>query len=232
MITTKSSVNEKFYNKIAPIYDRITPHRSSTSWIDKQIRYLADSTGGKTFLDVCAGSGIVSKIATKYFKQVVAVDVSEKMLALIDSPHIETVKMSACDIKSIWYKHFDVVCCFAGLHHLPNPMQLILAANHVLKYNGMFYSDHDLCGTFYSKWKHLIEFKRMFDLARVPEHLWEEYQASEIHSKGITSNLAHIWMVDYRNVSITTHWQGTLPISHQFAIGKAPYVRITGRKGL
>ena len=58
------------------------------------IKDLAKQTGGYSFLDVGAGTGLISKIAKKYFQIVIALDVSQEMLNQIKDKSIINFEVS------------------------------------------------------------------------------------------------------------------------------------------
>jgi ubiquinone/menaquinone biosynthesis C-methylase UbiE len=227
---TPEIVNEQYYDSIADKYEQYDGNRKHHKWIETLIKQFSRETNGGHFLDVCAGTGYIAKIATKYFKQVTAIDISSNMLSTIKNKHIDVIKLSAYDIDKVWKNHFDCITCFAGLHHLDAQSTLIKKAHTALCKGGIFYSDHDLCSQFYDRYKLIIEAKRALKLFYIPEYLWELHTKSETCNFGIKSKFAPLWVHNFSKQTVVSHWQGFLPIPFTFKIGYAPYVRIIATK--
>lgn len=216
--------NKVFYNKIASDYEKIDGRRKPQEWIERMIRGMALYTKGEYLLDVGAGSGYISNIAAKYFKQVVAIDISQAMLDRINNPKIEKVCMGIDDV-DIWDGRFDAVVCFATLHHLPDHHRAIKNIAKALTPQGIFWSDHDLDGRFYKNFKSLIDLYRMRHVFKMDPDLREMHEESETHNEGIDiSKLQAICDMFFQYAAITTHWEGTLPIPN-CPKGWAPFTR-------
>jgi ubiquinone/menaquinone biosynthesis C-methylase UbiE len=222
----QTELNKAYYNTYADQYDRIDGGRKPKKWIDTIIKNIALYTRGETFLDVCAGSGYISEVAVKYFKHVVAMDISEKMLARIKNKSITTIALDVADI-SIWENKFDCIACFAGIHHIENFGNVVPSVIKALKLGGVFWSDHDLDKKFYDKFALAIRLYRAIKDARLTPDVKLFRDLSETHNNGIdASKIVEIFSQHNAIAYAVYHWNDFI----QTKRGYAPYARIIGIK--
>lgn len=110
---------------------------------------------------------------------------------------------------------FDVVSCFAVLHHMFGYESLIKDVHRVLKHGGIFYIDHDMDINFFYRFGSLVSLYRKFKDARKkyaessPDITEEMYRLSEVHENGIDSDyITEILKKSGFSVSIVYHWYG------------------------
>jgi len=215
-------LQKKYYDSIAHNYEAIDGRRKKHFKALKIIiQNLATITPAKTFLDVGAGTGYISKLAANHFKQVVAIDISQKMLDQINDNRIATICMPFKDM-DIWESQFDVVCCFATLHHIEEIPRLIQLCYKVLKPNGILYTDHDMDDYFYQKNKIFVDAYRK---------ITNRPQEAEFHNNGIPSTaIAEYVKSCFGHVALFYHWEGFIPFLKPSTKKGSPLVRMFAAK--
>jgi putative AdoMet-dependent methyltransferase len=118
---------------------------------EKEVNYLINelslnNSKNMTLIDFGCGTGAFSVNASKYFKKIYAVDVSEAMIYQAKKK-TKPQKNNITFINSgfLSYEHtedpVDIIISSAALHHLPDFWKQIalLRINKMLKLNGIFY---------------------------------------------------------------------------------------------
>ncbi|HDR4511443.1 MULTISPECIES: class I SAM-dependent methyltransferase [Bacillus] len=95
-------------------------------------------------LDIATGGGHVANVLAPLFKEVVALDLTEKMLEnakkfIISNGH-DNVSFVAGNAESLPFSDssFDTITCRIAAHHFTNPAQFIYEVNRTLEHNGLF----------------------------------------------------------------------------------------------
>lgn len=103
-----------------------------------------ESRHNTRLLDIATGGGHVANILAPLFKEVVALDLTEKMLEnaknfIISNGH-ENVSFVAGNAESLPFADgfFDTITCRIAAHHFTNPPQFIYEVNRTLEHNGLF----------------------------------------------------------------------------------------------
>lgn len=185
--------------------------------------------GCDAFLDLCAGTGYVARAVADMgrFKMVVAYDISEKMLDMIQDKRIDKV-VGPAEKMPFAGELFDKVVCFAGLHHVEAYRPVFDEVYRVLKPGGEFFTDQDIDRLFVRRWYWPLQLYRAW---RNPAGRFntdqKTYAAVEVHHNGVDA----LGMKEYLlklgfDVEVTWHWGDYKPCRH----GLAPYVSIWARK--
>jgi ubiquinone/menaquinone biosynthesis C-methylase UbiE len=216
--------NERFYDRIAPVYDQVDSRRSGGDqhrWVDRildEIRAEAPP-GPLHFLDAGSGSGFLARRAVGSFDRVSVLDISKEMLARIDVPGAEKIH-GDCTAMPIADGSVDVVGAFATLHHLYDPVAFFRESHRVLAPGGVLYTDHDIERRFVRRFKLPLALHRaLFDhgkgyLRACPEATQEDYALSEFHGdRGLDGpTLAKaLEQIGFRTPTVTYHWEGMAP---------------------
>jgi len=136
---------ENFWDKASKNYDK-TEERFN--YIHKKSRdntkiFLKDSD---TVLDYGCGTGTASCQFSSLVKDIHAIDISSKMIAISQAKaahgKIENVNFEQADIFDGKYskESYDVILAFNMLHTVPNPQNVVLQINELLKPEGLFIS--------------------------------------------------------------------------------------------
>ena len=103
---------------------------------DFSTKNLSASKGAA--LEIGCGSGILAFELAQYYDNVVAVDLSEKMLAIASqkrsAPNIEYIQMDASQLAID--RQFDLIVSAATFHHLPNLPAALDAIKKMLNPHG------------------------------------------------------------------------------------------------
>lgn len=231
-----AEVNKRFYDLVAEGYEKADGRRKRNEWLEKILKTL--SIGHDTFLDVGAGTGYVSYIASEYFRNIISVDVSQEMLDRrpLKVSRIVT-KCESADKMSIGSNSVDVACTFAMLHHIESITPVFREIHRVLKPHGVYYSDHDIESHFVKRhqlplriYRAIVNKKKVF--AKINPEAGKLYDIVEHHKDGLNADLLRITLTAIGfKVYIFYHWEGILPIKgDSFKQGYAPMMRIIAIK--
>lgn len=214
-IKDNKEANKKFFNITADIYEEMDCRRNerTSRFIKKNIVELLKNHENHSLLDIGSGTGFVMRAIDGYFENLVGVDISYNVLKKIENG------LCVCgDISNLAFKCeiFDVVTCFAVLHHCIDTASIFDEAYRVLKKGGVFYSDHDIDINFVRKFQPLLSLhRRVFDSAAKfikanSEITKELYMKSEIRENGIyTLDLKEqLYKAGFSKVEIRSHWYG------------------------
>ena len=136
---------ENFWDKASKNYDK-TEERFN--YIHKKSRentkiFLKDSD---TVLDYGCGTGTASCQFSSLVKDIHAIDISSEMITISQAKaahgKIENVNFEQADIFDGKYskESYDVILAFNMLHTVPNPQNVVLQINELLKPEGLFIS--------------------------------------------------------------------------------------------
>ncbi|MCI0476244.1 MAG: class I SAM-dependent methyltransferase, partial [Anaerolineales bacterium] len=178
---------------------------------------------GGCLLDIGAGSGLVTRCAEGLFARRVGVDLSPRILAA----HRACFDFgAAADVEQLPFRNasFDVVTCFAVLHHLYAFDGLIAEVRRVLKPGGMFYSDHDMDRGFSQRFRIPLAVYRKFRNARAKYQrasgaiTSELYDLTEWQEEGVDSrSLIDLFEKTGFAVQVKFHWFGLIPALDRLA---------------
>lgn len=240
--------NQQFYDIVSDSYEQVDGKRDAitTTWISKKLKQLQKETHGKTLLDVGCGSGFILRNARLYYKTVIGVDISLEILKALQKQGFLVV---CADSDYLPFKDnaFDTITCFAVLHHLYAYEKLFSETYRVLKKKGLFYSDHDLDGTFAQRFALLMGMYRFFfneekKYKKANKRITSElYHFTEVHHRGInTKQIQHILQNSaFSSVQTYYHWLGLFPLLTKIFLtlgfrsskrGNAPLVSFIARK--
>ncbi len=189
--------NRQLYDAVAENYEAIDGRRSPAleTWLRGKLAELRRRAPGGRLLDLGAGGGLVTRCAQGVFGLRVGVDLSPRMLAA----HRRAFDLGvAADVDALPFADgsFDLVTCFAVLHHLYRFDGLAREVARVLAPGGVFYSDHDMDAAFYRRFRPLLAVYRMFHNAGARyrrasrEVTAETYDLTEWHGRGVDAALA------------------------------------------
>ncbi|MDO7643272.1 class I SAM-dependent methyltransferase [Reinekea sp.] len=136
---------ENFWDKASKNYDKTEErfnyiHEKSR---ENTKRFLKDSD---TVLDYGCGTGTASCQFSSLVKDIHAIDISSEMIAISQAKaahgKIENVNFEQADIFDGKYskESYDVILAFNMLHTVPNPQNVVLQINELLKPEGLFIS--------------------------------------------------------------------------------------------
>ena len=136
---------ENFWDNASKNYDK-TEERFNyihKKYRENTKRFLKDSD---TVLDYGCGTGTASCQFSSLVKDIHAIDISSKMIAISQAKaahgKIENVNFEQADIFDGKYskESYDVILAFNMLHTVPNPQNVVLQINELLKPEGLFIS--------------------------------------------------------------------------------------------
>jgi ubiquinone/menaquinone biosynthesis C-methylase UbiE len=121
------------FDAFATEYDFAATLQSQSDFFTKNL-----STSKGTALDIGCGSGILAFELAKYYENVVAVDLSEKMLDIARqkraAPNIEYIQM---DVSSLELdRQFDLIVSSTTFHHLKHLPSTLLSIKKILNPQG------------------------------------------------------------------------------------------------
>jgi len=238
--------NRRFYDQIAPHYEKVDSRRGEKNdrhFLNRVLKELSEVAAARqekranelSFLDAGAGSGFLSQYAQNFFSDMVLLDISQAMLDRIPLTGVRKV-CGDCNHLPFAAASFDVVGAFATLHHLYDPVEFFAEAYRVLRPRGLLYCDHDIERAFIRRFRPALRaYRYFFDhghayLKACPQAKESDYFVSEFHGQEGLDGLsleAAIRACGFRNVTCSYHWEGMgLPSAALRAVGLArPFSR-------
>ena len=125
--------NSVMFDAFATEYDFAATLQSQNDFFTKNL-----SVSKGAVLDIGCGSGILAFELAQYYDNVVAVDLSAKMLAIASqkrsAPNIEYIQMDASELALD--RQFDLIVSAGTFHHLPNLPAALDAIKKMLNPHG------------------------------------------------------------------------------------------------
>jgi ubiquinone/menaquinone biosynthesis C-methylase UbiE len=147
--------NIRAHNKVAKRYERI--HGEIYNDVEQArlrkslataLSYVNTENIIKNVLDFGCGAGNLTKHLAALGCEVVASDVSQGFLDLVDSrtyaTPVKTVHLNGVDLSNIPNDSVDMVATYSVLHHVPDYLAILKEFMRVLKSGGVIYIDHEL----------------------------------------------------------------------------------------
>lgn len=225
--------NKEFYDIVGSNYEKLDGRRTESLffYVEEQLKEARTQGDTESILDLGCGNGFVSQVAAHHFKQRYAIDISYFILRGIKDPQLKKIAADS-DFIPIRENQIDVVGAFAFLHHCHSFERVCGEVYRVLKQGGIFYSDHDMDISFYSRFKRMMKIYRKVHNAKkrylesfetISENL---YDCSEFHQNGIQPDLISVLLkkVGFSEVNISFHWFGLSVFSDRL-FGKKKYPR-------
>lgn len=127
-------------------------------------------------LDFGAGSGNLTKHMLDCGMHVVAADISEKFLLLIennlgDSGRVSTFKLNGQDLSGLDDDSFDLVAAYSVLHHIPDYLASIREMTRVLKPGGLILLDHEAAEDYWLNATKIQAFRKLAINTKLNEEL-------------------------------------------------------------
>jgi SAM-dependent methyltransferase len=237
--------NRELYDAVADRYEAVDGRRSPEleAWLRATLETLRDgAAGGGRLLDLGTGSGLVPRCAAGLFALRAGIDLSPRILAL-NRQAFDAAAAADVDRLPFAAESFDVVTCFAALHHLPAFAELVAEVARVLAPGGVFYSDHDMDQAFYRRFRlPLMVYRRLHDARaayrqasdRITGELYDtaEWHQTGVPGRQIERRLAAAGLVPEARY----HWYGLHPLTDRlfghrtYREGWAPLVALVARK--
>ncbi len=139
----------------------------------KRMVELARLRGDERVLDVATGGGHTALAFAPYVREVVASDLTPKMLAaaeeFISGRGAANASFERADAEELPFESagFDVVTCRIAAHHFPEPRKFVSEAARVLRPGGLFLLDDNVA----PEEPDLDEFMNRFEKWRDPNHV-------------------------------------------------------------
>lgn len=237
-------INKSFYDQTASVYNLADGRRSTQLeiWLSTQLKALADQHGNDSLLDLGCGTGFVMKCAKPHFNKITGVDISSKML----NQAKRYGQVIQADIANLPLEKdsFNLVICFATLHHCFQTQPVFNQVYKVLKTKGCFYSDHDLEANFAKNFKlPLFLYRHLRNPARRYSRLvkglnQDLYEKTEHHSAGLDALKIkkELNKAGFAQSDLSFHWFGLnhftdIIFKHRkFKLGRAPLLAIKAVK--
>jgi ubiquinone/menaquinone biosynthesis C-methylase UbiE len=223
------AANRDFYEAVAERYEEIDGRRSSTleAWLCKNLAAIRHRAPGGSLLDIGTGSGFVTRCAAGLFPFRIGIDLSSRILAA-NRTAFDFGVTGDTDNLPFSDNSFDVVTCFAVLHHLYAFEKLVSEVARVLKPGGVFYSDHDMDAAFSRRFRlPLVVYRRLHNAKskyqrasnKITRELYElaEYQEDGVDSAGMIRLLERMGFL----VEAKFHWYGLTRIADRLFSDKA-----------
>lgn len=154
--------NVRMHDRVAPKYEQIHPEIFNPieqariqSMLKKAMTYLDSQGENICALDFGAGSGNLTRHMLNCGMHVVAADISNQFLTLIqrkfeNMERVSTFTLNGRDLSGLHDNTFDLVAAYSVLHHIPDYLQSIREMVRVLKPGGLILIDHETSENYWS----------------------------------------------------------------------------------
>lgn len=236
--------NRRLYDAVAANYEAVDGRRSPEveAWVRATLADLRRRTRGSHLLDLGTGAGLLSRCARGIFDYRVGLDISPAILAYHTGAFDAGVG-GEVDRVPFANSSFDLITCFATLHHLPAFEGLVVEVARLLAPGGIFYSDHDMDCVFYQRFALPLALYRRLHDARATyvrasvEITPEMYDAAEVHQSGIpTEHVVELLERAGLAAEVQYHWYGLNTLTNRLVgtrrlpRGWAPLVAIVAQQ--
>ncbi len=174
-------LNIRAHNKVAKKYERI--HGEIYNDVEQArlreslaaaLSYVNTENIIKNVLDFGCGAGNLTKHLAALGCGVIASDVSQGFLDLVDSrtyaTSVKTVRLNGVDLSNIPNDSVDMVATYSVLHHVPDYLAILKEFMRVLKSGGVIYIDHELSENAWQKDSRLKAFELEMRVKSIPEY--------------------------------------------------------------
>ena len=216
--------NREVYNNMSP--EKYNQNESIFNDARKEacrtiLKEAVKKSGSDRALDIATGSGNLLRLEEDIFDSSFGIDIGENMLAAIkdDFPH---TFLAAADAEALPFidSSFNVISCYAMLHHLLTHETLFSECFRVLKNGGTLYTDHDP-NYFLNRFYHIFYTLRYRNKPGFGSDIEELAEYHNAYSSGIDPvKLKRMLLeIGFAKVDITyritdkQHWEGFMKIA-------------------
>lgn len=163
--------NVKIHDKIAKRYEHI--HYEIYNEIEQNrlkgdlkvaIKNINTFSNNRIAIDYGCGAGNLTRHLSDLGMEVIAADISEGFLALINSrtykKNVRTVKLNGYDLSNIPNESVDMIATYSVLHHIPDYLSILTEFLRVLKKGGIIYIDHESSDSVWINNEDYLNFKK------------------------------------------------------------------------
>lgn len=145
-IIIHNKIAKEYEKKHGEIYNEVEQERLRLS-LKMAISNIETEGKEKTVMDFGCGAGNLTNKLTEFGCDVLACDVSQGFLDLINSriysQNVKTQKLNGINLSEVPNESVDMVATYSVLHHVPDYLEIIHEFSRVLKPGGVIYIDHE-----------------------------------------------------------------------------------------
>ena len=198
-IKAHDNIAKKYEKLHGEIYNDYEQSRLRKELISA-ISYVKTESKIKTIIDYGCGAGNLTRHLSDLGCEVIACDISQGFLDLINSRNyktkIKTVKLNGLDLSCIPDESVDMIATYSVLHHIPDYLSILNEFIRVIKSGGIIYIDHEFSEDYWSeskkykefelkiKNKSKINFKKYFILTNYYDWLFRKFINQRYHREG------------------------------------------------
>ncbi len=138
--------NQILHSTVASRYESDEPHfrlenRSKVKQRLEDVASLAPEC--RVMVDMGCGTGFLEELAPAQIERVIAVDVTDEMLAILKQKQLQRIEILAAQVEQIPLPNSvaDLVTGYSVLDHFESPPKVFKEASRLLKSGGVFYMD-------------------------------------------------------------------------------------------
>jgi len=176
--------NIRAHDKIAKKYERIhgeiyneTEQRRLKEALQKALSYIRTENSQKLALDFGCGAGNLTAHLTQLGCDVLACDVSQGFLDLVQSRQyptsVKSIKINGSDLLNVADGTVDIVATYSVLHHVPEYIDILAEFVRVLKPGGVIFIDHELTSEFWEPTS--VRSAYLAEMATIVGGKWKKY---------------------------------------------------------
>ena len=241
-----SEANKLLYNTASTNYEAMDGRRDEAleQWLHDTIKAILDKhPANDRMLDIACGAGFVLRAVRPLFKQTYGIDISEEMVRCA-AEFCDVSEVRDCTNTGYEPDMFNVMTCFAALHHLADLKSFFREVHRILAPGGVFFSDHDMEKHFYQRYRFpLSVYRRLFggeNHYKEMDGITDEiYDLTEYNANGINGPEMQTFMLEelgFSEVHVYYHWYGLSPVADKifgrkmYKKANAPLLRIVAVK--
>jgi len=193
----KAAVHEQF-SQAAQFYSTSRVHALGED-LAEMVK-VANLTGQERLLDAGCGAGHTALAFAPYVAQVVAVDLSDAMLAQVErlaqERGLDNIQVQRGDVEKLDFADdsFDIVASRYSAHHWPDPQQALHEFSRVLNSNGQFILSDVVSFDDFTLDTFVQAIELLRDPSHVRDHTISQWQAMFVQA-GFNAKLCYEWDV-------------------------------------
>jgi ubiquinone/menaquinone biosynthesis C-methylase UbiE len=193
----KASV-EAAFSQVAENYSTSLVHATGSEFM--RMLQVAELTGDERVLDAGCGAGHTALAFAPHVREVIALDLSEAMLAqvqrLAHERGITNITLRRGDVETLSFadREFDIVVSRYSAHHWPTPRRALHEINRVLKRQGQFILADIVSLDAFTVDTYIQAIELLRDPSHVRDHTVTQW-LSMLSNAGFSSELVYEWPV-------------------------------------
>lgn len=175
-IRVHDKIAKKYEQIHGEIYNEIEQSRLKET-LQKALSYIRTENSQKLALDFGCGAGNLTAHLTQLGCHVLACDVSQGFLDLVQTrkypTSVKSLKLNGIDLSNVADGTVDIVATYSVLHHVPKYIDILAEFVRVLKPGGVIFIDHELSSEIWAPTSARSAF--LAEMPTIVDGKWKKY---------------------------------------------------------